>query len=227
MRTTRQVRAIGVHAGLSLEQILDEARSMDPDALSMQALANRLGVDRKAINHHVSDRETLLGMVAMDAFATSFSAVKISHQADWKEACRSYALGFTDSAIATGVLADRIRLTDPYVTQILEPTEAVLQKMVEAGFDDESAMRTLSLLTNICLAHARDVVLELRSGVTPRTEILRGALEQRDPARFPTLARIAELPVTTYDRQQLVVSIDLFIAGAQSVLQRQGVEELA
>ncbi|MEV8135420.1 hypothetical protein [Microbacterium aurantiacum] len=82
-------------------------------------------------------------------------------------------------------------------------------------------------ITNICLAHARDVVLELRSGVTPRTEILRGALEQRDPARFPTLARIAELPVTTYDRQQLVVSIDLFIAGAQSVLQRQGVEELA
>ncbi|WP_188399003.1 TetR/AcrR family transcriptional regulator C-terminal domain-containing protein [Microbacterium aerolatum] len=221
------MRAIGVHAGLTLDRIIAAARSMTPDELSMQALARRLGVDRKAINHHVSDRDTLLGMVAMDAFATSFSAVEIAHQADWEEACRTYAFGFTDSAIATGVLADRIRLTDPYVTQILEPTEAVLQKMVEAGFDDESAMRTLSLLTNICLAYARDVVIELRSGVTPRTEILRGALEQRDAAKFPTLARIAELTVTTYDRRQLEMSVELFIAGARDALHLQTVRAQA
>lgn len=116
------------------------------------------------------------------------------------------------------MLAERIRLTDPYVTKVLEPTEAVLQKMVEGGFDDEGAMRTLSLLTNICLAYARDVVLEFRSGVTPRTEILRGALAQRDADLFPTLARIAKLPVTTYDSKQLDLSIELFIAGAEAQL---------
>ncbi|MFW0785815.1 TetR/AcrR family transcriptional regulator C-terminal domain-containing protein [Gordonia sp. CPCC 206044] len=218
-RRTPTRRAVGVRAGLTLEQIIEAARSLAPDELSMQALADRLGVDRKAINHHVNDREALLGLVAMDAFAASFSAVAIEQHVQWQAACRTYARGFTDSAIATGTLADRIRLSGPYVTRVLEPTEAVLQKMVSAGFDDESAMRSLSLLTNICLAYARDVVLEFSSGTTsPRALILRSALEERNPVEFETLARIAELPVTTYDRRQFELGVDIFIAGAEEVL---------
>lgn len=211
-------RAIGVRAGLNLPRIIEAARSLDPDALTMQALADRLGVDRKALNHHVSDRETLLGLVALDAFSTTFSAVSIAGHAQWQDACRVYAKGFTDSVLATGVLADRVRLSDAHVTKVLEPTEAVLAKMVAAGFDDESAMRALSLLTNICLAYARDLVLADRSGVVPRPAILRGALDQRDRTEFPTLARIAELTVTTYDERQLDLSIEVFIAGAEAQL---------
>lgn len=214
-------RSVGVRAGLTLATIIQAARSLEPDAITMQTLAEHLGVDRKAINHHVNDRETLLGLVAMDAFAESFSAVEIGQYASWEDACRSYAHGFTQSALATGALADRIRLTDASVTNILAPTETLLQKMVTAGFDDEHAMRTLSLLTNICLAHARDVVLEAQSGVSPRATILRGALEHRDRADFPTLSRIAALPAHTYDADQLELSIDIFIAGAQSVLDRR------
>ncbi|MFE5291381.1 TetR/AcrR family transcriptional regulator C-terminal domain-containing protein [Isoptericola sp. NPDC056618] len=214
-------RAIGVRAGLTLPKIVDAARSLDPDALTMQALADHLGVDRKALNHHVSDRDTLLALVALDTFSSTFSAVEIAAHAGWQDACRSYARGFTESAIAAGVLAERIRLTDAYVTKVLEPTEAVLQTMVAAGFDDETAMRTLSALTNICLAYARDVVLATRSNTSPRTAILRDALAQRDADKLPTLARIAELPVTTYDQTQLDLSIDTFIAGAEA-RQRNG-----
>jgi len=215
-KTTR--RAIGVRAGLTLPRIIEAARSLDPDALTMQALADHLGVDRKALNHHVSDRDTLLALVALDAFSSTFSAVGIASHTRWQESCRSYAHGFTHGAIAAGVLADRIRLTDAYVTKVLEPTEAVLQAMVAAGFDDEMAMRTLSMLTNICLAYARDAVLASRSNTSPRAVILRGALQQRDPAKFPTLARIAELTTTTYDQRQLDLSIDIFIAGAEAQL---------
>ncbi|GAA1708485.1 TetR/AcrR family transcriptional regulator C-terminal domain-containing protein [Isoptericola hypogeus] len=216
--TTR--RAIGVRAGLTLPRIVEAARSLDPDALTMQALADHLGVDRKALNHHVSDRDTLLGLVALDAFTSTFSAVDIAAHTGWQDACRSYARGFTDSAVAAGVLAERIRLTDAYVTKVLEPTEAVLQTMVAAGFDDETAMRTLSALTNICLAHARDVVLASRSNTSPRAAILRDALHERDATKYPTLARIAELPATTYDTTQLDLSIDTFIAGAEARLRR-------
>jgi len=213
-------RAIGVRAGLNLARILEAARSLDPGALTMQGLANALGVDRKALNHHVSDRETLLGLVAMETFTEAFSAVDIAAHTRWQEACRCYARGFTDSVIAVGALADRIRLDDPYVTSVLEPTEAVVKKLVGAGFGDATAMRLLAMLTNICLAYARDTVLAARSGVTPRPLLLRKALEHRDPAEFEVLARIAALPVSTYDRAQLELSIDIFLFGAEAILTR-------
>jgi len=213
-------RAIGVRAGLNLKRIIEAARSLDPDELTMQALAEELGVDRKALNHHVSDRETLLGLVAMDAFSEAFSAVHIAAHAQWQEACRTYARGFTDSVIAAGVLADRVRLSDPYVTSVLQPTEAVLKKLVEAGFDDEIAMRSLALLTNICLAYARDTVITARSGVSPRPLILRKALGQRDPEEYEILVRIAALPVSTYDKAQLELSIEVFISGTDAMLRR-------
>ena len=213
-------RAIGVRAGLNLTRILEAARSLDPDTLTMQALADELGVDRKALNHHIGDRETLLGLVAMETFTEAFTAVDIGAHTRWQEACRSYARGFTDSVITVGALADRIRLDDPYVTSMLEPTEAVLKKLVEADFSDATAMRLLAMLTNICLAYARDTVIAARSGVTPRPVLLRKALEQRDPAEFETLARIAVLPVSTYDRAQLELSIEIFVLGAEAILRR-------
>jgi TetR/AcrR family transcriptional regulator, tetracycline repressor protein len=214
-------RRIGVRAGLNLTRIIEAARSLDPDTLTMQALANELGVDRKALNHHVSDRDTLLELVAADAFSASFSAVHIAEHLRWQEACHAYARGFTRSVIATGLLADRIRLSDPLVTQVLQPTEAILTKMVEGGFDDEFAVRSLALLTNICTAFARDAVLASRSGVSPRPHLLRKSLEGRDARDFENLARIAALPASTYDEAQLEHSIEVFIRGTEAMLGRK------
>jgi hypothetical protein len=146
--------------------------------------------------------------------------MKIAAHAEWQDACRSYAREFTQSAIAAGTLADRVRLGDSYVMKILGPTEVVLRKLVAAGFDHETAMRTLALLTNICLAYARDIVVVSRSGVTLRPAILRKALEQRDPKHFKTLAQIAKLGAITYDEAQLELSINVFIFGAETLLER-------
>ncbi|WP_158647282.1 TetR/AcrR family transcriptional regulator [Actinoplanes sp. ATCC 53533] len=203
-----------------MAQILEAARSLDPDALTMQAVADRLGVDRKAVNHHVNDREKLLTLMATDTFSTNFSAVEIDTDQSWQSACRAYARGFIESTLSAGVLADRIRLDDTHVTQVLKPTEAVLKKMTQAGFGDEEAMRALSLLANICLAHTRDRIAALRSGVKPRQFILQGALESRDPAEYEVLTRIAALPVSTYDQAQLDYSIEVFLSGAETLLRR-------
>jgi TetR/AcrR family tetracycline transcriptional repressor len=211
-------RAIGVRAGLSLERIIEAARSLDPDTLTMQVLANELGVDRKALNYHVSDRDTLLELVAVDAFTASFSGVHISEHLRWQEACHAYACGFTESVLATGLLADRIRLSDPLVTEVLQPTEAVLKKMVDDGFGDELAVRSLALLTNICTAFARDTVLASRSEVSPRSQLLRKSLEVRDSRDFENLARIAAMSTNTYDEAQLEFSIEVFIRGTEAML---------
>jgi AcrR family transcriptional regulator len=211
-------RTRGKHAGLDLAQIVETARSLDPNELTIKAVADELGVDRKAISHHVSDRETLLELVALDAFGASFSVVRISAHTPWQEACRGYAIGMANSVMAVGVLADHLHLVESRTTKSLEATEALLKKLVETGFDDETAVRLLALLTNICAAYARDIGLASRHVERPRRLQLREALDERDSRVFENLARIATSPVDTYDEKQLDLSIDIFIRGAEGLL---------
>jgi TetR/AcrR family tetracycline transcriptional repressor len=211
-------RAVGSRAGLTLQQIIDAAQFIEPDELTMQALANALGVDRKAINHHVRDRETLLELVATKTFSESFSAASIPAGAPWQEACRIYATQLADSAIATGALAEHLRVSDGRLTSALEFTEAVLERMVNAGFSDEYALRIISALASIGLSHARDVVLQARSGLSARAEIVTRGLQDRDAKRFETLSRIMAQPTTTYDRKQFDLTISVFLVGTEALL---------
>jgi len=184
----------------------------------MQAVADRLGVDRKALNHHVGDRENLLRLVALDLFSANFSAVEIAAQSRWEDACRTYAAGLADSLIATGGLVEHLPLEDPVITRFLEPTEALLATLAGAGFGQAAAQRCLVLLTAISTAFARDVLRAGQEAERPRPRILREALRGRDPAEYENLARISAAPVDTYDRAQLEFGIDVFVHGTQALI---------
>ena len=71
-------RKPGKRAGLDLQKIVEAARLIDASELSMQSLADSLSVDRKALNYHVKDKQTLLGLVAMDTFSARFSGTDVS-----------------------------------------------------------------------------------------------------------------------------------------------------
>lgn len=211
-------RVQGKHAGLQLSQILEVARSLDPSTLTMKAVADRLGVDRKALHHYVNDRDTLLGLVANDIFSASFSPADIATASGWQAACRAYAYGVTNSAIAVGALTEHLRLDRMLATTMLATTEAVLSKMVAAGFTDEAAVRSLALLTNICVAYARDIEVASRRGAHPRLDLLRGALAAQATETFENLERIAASSTDTYDQRQLDHSIDVFLRGTETLL---------
>ena len=184
----------------------------------MKAVADQLGVDRKALHHHVGDRDALLGLIAVDIFTRTFSPVKISEHARWQDACRAYAHGITDSAIAVGAFADHLRLERLLATTMLETTEALLAKFRDAGFDDDFAVRSLALLSNICVAFARDVGLVTRSGDRPRRLLLQDALADNASQAFENLRRIAAISTDTYDMQQIEHSIEVFILGTEQLL---------
>jgi len=213
-------RSRGRKAGLSLARIVEAARSLDAGTLTMQAVADTLGVDRKAINHHVTDRETLLRLVALEALSDSSSAVDIPADSTWQEACRTFATAITENAIAADALADHLRSDNSMLRRFVEPTDTLLRKMTEAGFDDESAVRSLALLTNICVAYARDVVHAARGGERPRRLLIHEALDGRDDREFESLTRILAAGVDTYDRKQLDMSIEVFLRGTEAVLRR-------
>jgi AcrR family transcriptional regulator len=220
-------RGKGKRAGLDLARIVDAARSLDPDAITMQAVADELGVDRKALNHHVNDRDSLLELVAFETFTVHFSAFSIAANGRWQEACRAYALELTASVIALGGLADHLRLgalagtlPSEVGARFLGPTEAVFQKLGEGGFDDEAATRAMALLTTICLGFAADVIAS-RHGPRPRPTMLRSTLNRTDATAFENLTRIAAASIDTYDKKQLEMSIEVFIAGTEALLDRK------
>ncbi|MFJ2812618.1 TetR/AcrR family transcriptional regulator C-terminal domain-containing protein [Streptomyces sp. NPDC087294] len=213
-------RGRGRRAGLDLARIMEAARSLDTGTLTMQAVADRLGVDRKAVNHHVSDRESLLRLLAIDTFSKGSPGVEIPATASWQEACRRYADAFTDRLIAADALAEHLMPDDSLYAPFIEPADAVAQRMTEAGFDDEGAVRCLALLTNLCWAYARDALSVSPHGEGLRPRLTRALVEGRDPGTCANLTRLVERGVDTYDRDQFALSIEIFLRGAEATLLR-------
>ena len=216
---SQQKRARGVKAGIDLAMILRAAQAIAPDTLTMQAVADELGVDRKAVNHHVSDRDTLLELVATEAFTARFASVRIPDD-DWREACRAFALGVAESAIAAGPLVARLRMSSSLLAILLESVDAVMRAFVEAGFDDETAARSIALLADIAVTHARDMVEAQRTGEGTRHTWLRAALDNHPGEKFLYADRLASSSIDTYDRRQLEYSVEVFLRGTEPLRER-------
>ena len=211
-------RRQGIKAGLDLAQILDAASSIAPDDLTMQAVADRLGVDRKAINHHVSDRETLLRLVAIERFTRVLAKVRIPADCDWREASRIFGHAVASSVTALGPLAPHLQVGTSADEVLLATTESLLTKYVEAGLDLETGLRAGSMLGDICEAHGRGVALMAIHGAGIRDRWLRGALRELPGEQPRYLSEVARSPIDTYDARQLDLSIEIYIRGLEGLI---------
>lgn len=209
-------RSRGDRAGLELKQIVAAARALPPEQLTMRAVADALGVDRKSLNWHVRDRETLAAAVALDAFAADSAAMRIPADAGWQAASRIYARGLADGVIALGGLARYLPPGSLLLTQTLDASEAILTRFSEAGLSHETAQRLLAVLHNIALAYARDVLDIAQDRVRVRS--LREALSEQDASKYPYLSRVAADPHNTYDRRQLEFTLDLLLTGVAAAV---------
>ncbi len=217
-------RGRGTRAGLTTARIIEAARELEPQGLTVQAVADRLGVDRAAVHHHVADIDTLRELVAFDAFTVRLSPVTIPADTGWREACRLLALSMHDAMLAAGGLVTYLQLTLAEVT-VLEPVEHTLRSMMDAGFDDETAARSLTALSSLAMAVARERLLGTRQNGHPQVPALREALKQ-DPAReFAILRRLADADLVSFDDTQLHTSIDLILDGMAVRLAR--IEEMS
>ncbi|WP_449221518.1 TetR/AcrR family transcriptional regulator C-terminal domain-containing protein [Tistrella mobilis] len=216
----RQTRRPGKRAGLDLRQIVQAARQLDIADLSIQSLADRLNVDRKALHYHVKDRQSLFELVALDRFAERLTGEGVAAAEDWRDACRVYAREFVDSVTSLGELSEYLWFNEAVTAWALEPAEALFAQLNAAGFPDEDAVRMVTMLATLCLGHARDIVQAGRETERPRPRSLRAALSEAGPPGFPNLERIAGLGVDTYSAAQLAFSVEIFLEGAEAVLGR-------
>lgn len=208
--------------------IIDVAKTFDPQNLTMQAVADKMGVDRKALNYHVTDREGLLRLVAADVFESSFSEVFASHFSTedagnpgaWKKAVYAWATAVRDGMVAAGVPANYYVINSDNLS-VFEPVELVLQQLIAAGFDQTAASRAVIFLTHFAMAVGRDIVMETQLGEHPQSAEVRRMLSgSAEAEKFEALQVLmkADLNALSDMQSQFDFEVDVFVRGMQQQL---------
>jgi TetR/AcrR family tetracycline transcriptional repressor len=198
---------------ITRERIVAAARTVAPEALTMQAVADVLGVDPKALNYHVGHRDGLRELVAVDAFEVELSRVALPTEGDWRDVLRSYAAALRDATVTLGVLATYFRLPATGLGA-LEPVERVLQELVAAGFSVDEAGHILRMVTEVGHAAGREAVFLSRSRVHPHVSEVATALGSAAENAFPVLRQVvAARDADGGDGHQLEYTLDVIITG--------------
>jgi TetR/AcrR family transcriptional regulator, tetracycline repressor protein len=213
---------------ISREGILDAAKKFDPQTITMQAVADELGVDRKALNYHVTDRDGLLRLVAADVFESNFMEAFYRHfdvaesvqPGVWRKAMYAWASAVRDGLAAAGVLANYFVINSDNLS-VFEPAEIVLQQMQGAGFDATSASRGLIFMTHFAMGVGRDEVLRKQLGTHPQSAEVHRLLDPPGEAeRFEALRVMMSADLNSADdaQAQFDFEIDIFIRGMEQLV---------
>jgi TetR/AcrR family transcriptional regulator, tetracycline repressor protein len=202
---------------ISREQIVAAARSVPREKLSMQAIADALGVDRKAVNYYVGDKEGLLNLVVADLFESELANVDLPN-ADWQTVLRAWAHAFRDGVVQVGIPGTYVQLHGMAGTTAMKLTERVLGSLFDAGFNEILARRGLTVISNVAMTRAHIDLLKARHGIYPQEAELTDVLAQTSLEQFPKIRRIlASLENETAD-DEFKFEIDVAIAGLEQLL---------
>ena len=212
-------RTRGRPARISRERIIAVARTIAPEALTMQKVADVLGVDPKALNYHVGDRDGLRQLVVLDVFESELRRVKIPGGGDWRDVVRAYVHALREATIKLGVLAVAIHLPESHGLGALDPVESVLQALVGAGLDIEKAGRTLTFITELAYAAGRDALRMAENPVHPDVPAISTALRSAAADDFPVLRQVVAAKAGAGpDEGQFEFSLELVITGLEQAM---------
>jgi AcrR family transcriptional regulator len=212
-------RTRGRPARISRERIIAAARTIAPEALTMQKVADVLGVDPKALNYHVGDRDGLRQLVAVDVFESELRRVKMPGGGDWRDVVGAYVSALREAIIKLGDLALSVHLPASQGLGALGPVESVLQALVDAGLDTEDAGRALTFITEMAYAAGRDALRSAENPVHPEVPAVTTALKSAAAQDFPVLRQVVAAQMgPSPDRRQFEFSLELVIAGLEQAV---------
>jgi AcrR family transcriptional regulator len=212
-------RGRGQRAGLTRAQIIDAASSLPPDSLTMQAVADRLGVKRSALNYYVADRDELMRLIAADAFGVAYGSTEIPDFVQWQDAVRWYGTSISNALIATGHWVGYFRFQAGAEGGLLDGVEKYISVLKQAGFDVETAGRSLQMLADLAFMWARDRMLAMSEEGHPQAAEINVALASVDPEMYPGARELFEAG-DLYDERQLEFYIETVVSGLERSLER-------
>jgi TetR/AcrR family transcriptional regulator, tetracycline repressor protein len=202
---------------ISRGQIVAAARSVPRDELTMKAIADVLGVSRKALHYHVGDKQGLLNLVVADLFESELADVDLP-DADWRTVLRAFAHAFHRGVLQVGIAATYVQLHGIAGMTAMKLTERVVQSLFDAGFDETLARRGLTVVSNVAMTHAHIDLVKAQHGIYPQEAELTDVLSQASLEQFPGLRRILAFVQNEAPDDQFEFELDLAITGLEQLL---------
>lgn len=158
------------------------------DALTIRALATRLGVAPMAIYHHVHDKDEILGSL-VDAVLAEVDVPVPGRpwRAELRRRCTSLREAVRRHPWALGLLDSRTR-PGP---RTLTAHDAVLGTLLQDDFDVAAAATAFALLDSVVLGFALQEATMPFDGPDDVPELARGVVDALEPSAFPHLERFA------------------------------------
>ena len=187
----------------------------------MQAVADALGVSRKALHYYVGDRAGLLTLMVLDQFERELAHVRLPTDDDWRATLRAYAVAYRDGLIRVGMGgargADRVtdftQLRGLSTSAALALADRVLDALLSVGLDPDSARHGLTAASNIAQSAAQTVVAQTASGVHRHRAETTEALSREPDDTYPALRRVLASAASDRDAEtQFEFELDLVIA---------------
>ncbi|WP_135451824.1 TetR/AcrR family transcriptional regulator C-terminal domain-containing protein [Mycobacterium sp. DL99] len=203
------------------QQIVAAARAITPGALTMQAVADALGVDRTTLHYYVGDRDGLLELVVADLFETELRSIRLPEGASWQEVLRAYGNAIRQGVLKLGVTATSFRLRGPSGAASLALAEQVLRALADGGFGTDDAGRVLTLVSGLAMSAAHDVLGSAESRLHHQTPEVVRALKDLPSSDFPLLSGVvADRGVDATAAGDFDFNLDIVIAGLEQFLAR-------
>jgi AcrR family transcriptional regulator len=206
-------RKIGRPANISRDSIVRAALDLDSEgrSLSMQAVADRLGVRRSALYHYVTDRDELIAVVAIARLDEVIDEEWMPGQdADWRTWLTAYAQMAREALLSNTRLPDYLLISGPAGLRQLAQIERVCAVMVRDGFTATDAGRCLTLLGELVQINARAVFVRRELGEEPHRTSVSETLKAH-PDEFPTMRAAGAHPWDPDD--QFAFDLDNALAG--------------
>lgn len=211
-KTQRRRGRAGSQAGrdsLSRERVVAEARRLldedGMDALSMRALAQRLGVSTMALYNHVRDKRDLMEGIAQ-AVVEELRLPAMT--GDWQERVRAIFRALRQVCLANPRAIPVIERAE-VLPAIFRPMETALAAFQDAGVGPQEGMRAYFLLTNFTLGQMSYEIRGPFRGLDP-AEAVRGQII--DAAEFPLVVRATSAGVWDFDAA-FAFGLETIIAG--------------
>jgi AcrR family transcriptional regulator len=199
-------------------RIVEAARAIAPEDLTMQAVADALGVDRSSLNYYVGDRGGLLELMVADLFDAELRDFVLPEDAEWTDVLRAYGKALHRGVVHLQATATHVQLRG---THSLALAERVLESLTAAGFTVAEGGHILSLVSGVAYTAARDLLGGDQSRSHHTSEVTR-VLGAAPAGQFALLGEIIANRAVAGTADDFAFSLDVVIDGLQLRLSRKG-----
>ena len=199
------------------EKIVAVAVSQDPANLTMQSVADELGVARKSLSYHVADRDELMRLVANDVLRTEMRGARDrSASGEWRDEALHYARNLRRAVIGTGWFAQYIRMETQADLELLRPADALVASLLRAGFTERNSLAGLTFLSEIAIDAGRYVVRTGGTQLNPETVEVVRAISEAPEGEFDALRRVSTARNSLSAEDQFEFDLQVAILGLQA-----------